>query len=415
MKKLTLFFIAFLCVYSLSAQVKITFEDESIGSSGGVTPVWSGGTCDVVANTVTTGNSSSKVLHVQNNNYLGLYFSNVPLPANAVATYSKIRFKILVVGGSDTNYPSLDIYSSPNSWTMGTSEKIGSIPWGELWGTAELGVWKTIEFNLSAAILTPTPSGNLILKLSKSNTEYLIDDVELVPVPSTPIGYFIINDFESASINDALTMKRWATADGSCTVEANPTDNTKKSAHILTTGYDALLKQSVVLPTGKTLADYEKIMFDIYLVAGASNNYKKMQIYLDGVKYYEDASYPSQATDATWTTKEYSLTATSANSFVVDLGISTNDGNYYIDNIRLMEKVVSRVGYTSESLFSVCSTQGRFKLNRLVDSYELYSVRGELISNGINTDYIDNSYLNNGVYLLKLVLEKNSYFIKVFK
>ena len=416
MKKLTLFFIAFLSVYSLSAQVKITFEDESIGSSGGVTPVWSGGTCDVAANTYTTGNSSSKVLHVQNNGYLGLYFSNVPLPANAITAYSKIRFKILIVGGSDVNYPTLEIFSAPNSWTMGATEKIGSLSWSQLWGNAELEVWKTIEFNLSDALLNPTPAGSLILKLSKSNTEYLIDDVELVALPTTTNGYFIVNDFETASINDVLTMKRWAVADGTATVEANPADNTNKSAHIVTSNYDAILKQTVALPTGKTLADYEKIMFDIYLVAGASNNYKKMQIYLDGVKYYEDASYPSQATDATWTTKEYSLTATSANSFVVDLGISTNGGNYYFDNIKLKEKVVSGINSKNdENSFFVYSTQNAFVFNQEVDMYQLYNLQGKLISKGVGKSFIENSNINSGVYILKIVSKENTFLTKVVK
>lgn len=415
MKKITLFFLSLLVAPLLSAQVKITFEDATIGSTGGVSPVWSAGTCDVASNTVTTGNTSSKVLHVQNNNYLGLYFSNVPLPANAATSYSKIRFKILIVGGTDTNYPTLEIFSAPNSYTMGATEKIGSLSWSALWGVAELGVWKTIEFNLSDAILNPTPAGSLILKLSKSNTEYLIDDVELVAVSSSSNGYFVINDFETAAINDVLTMKRWATADGTGTVEANPTDATKKSAHIITTNYDAILKQSIALPAGKTLANYEKLMFDIYLVAGASNNFKKMQVYVDGAKYYEDASYPSQATDATWTTKEYALSTTSANSVVLDFGISTNGGNYYIDNVKLKEKVVSSVKNANKQSFVVVTTANEFIFSQQLDAYQLYSAEGKLIATGLNKSSLNHTNLNTGVYLLKATINGQLYVNKLAK
>lgn len=415
MKKITLL-ILFLClVLIVHAQSKITFEDQTIGTSGGTVAVWSGGTTEVVANTYTTGNSSSKALHVQNNGYLGVYFNNVSLAANAATLYSKLTVKYLVIGGTDTNYPTLEIYSAPNSWTMGATEKIGSVGWSGIWGTAEIGVWKTIEFNFSSALLNPTPAGNLILKLVKSNTEYLIDDVELVAVPvATPI--VTVNDFESATINDVLTMKRYATTDGTATVESNPTDNTKKSAHIVTTNYDAILKQNVALPSGKTLANYDKIMFDIYLVAGASNNFKKMQIFIDGTKNYEDASYPQQAPDATWTTKEYALSATNGNSFVLDLGISTNAGNYYIDNIKLKEKSVTTA---TESNFTnpliIFASTNEFIINQEVSKYELYNLQGKLISSGRNVSKIDHSTFGDGIYILRAWANNDIYTTKLLK
>ena len=109
------------------------------------------------------------------------------------------------------------------------------------------------------------------------------------------------------------------------------------------------------------MVDYEKISFDIYLVSGADNNYKKMQIYVDRTKVYEEDGYPSQAYDITWTTKEYALNNVATNnSFVLDLGISTNKGDYYIDNVKLYQKTSTSVENSlisdnfgrSESLFN---------------------------------------------------------------
>ena len=152
MRKSLLFFALFCLSLGVSAQqaVKITFEDAEIGSTGGATAMWDGGSVDVQANTYLTGNPSAKVLHVNNTGYLPVFFSNIAVPAGAETLYSKIRVKYLIIGGTDTNYPSLEIFSSPNSSTAGDTEKIGTLGWAGLWGAAEIGVWKTIEFPFSS-------------------------------------------------------------------------------------------------------------------------------------------------------------------------------------------------------------------------------------------------------------------------
>lgn len=107
MKKTT-FLIVFVCMAIFSfGQTKITFESDAIGTAGGASAVWDGGTVGVIANAYTTGNPSTKVLHVQNNGYLGVHFSNVSIPASAQTVYSTLKVKYLIIGGTDTNYPSL--------------------------------------------------------------------------------------------------------------------------------------------------------------------------------------------------------------------------------------------------------------------------------------------------------------------
>jgi len=154
----------------------------------------------------------------------------------------------------------------------------------------------------------------------------------------------IIEDFESKTIGNAYTMKRINNTDGSATVAKNPAYDKNNAVKVVTNQQNTLLRLNITLPEGKVLADYNKLMFDIYLLPDdntISNNYNKINIYVDGVKIYEDADYPLQAEANKWTTKQYELENLKAGStFVLDLGLSSSKGNYYIDNVRLKPKEV---------------------------------------------------------------------------
>ena len=414
MKK-TLLFISLFCMSlyaSAQAPIKITFESDAVGSTGGATAVWSAGTLDVVANTYTTGNPSAQALHVLNTGYLGVYFGNIPLPAGAETMYSKIKIKYLIIGGTDTNYPTLEIFSSPNSYTMGDPEKFGEVGWSGLWGNAEIGVWKTVEFAFANATKA-VPVGNLTLKLSKSNTEYLIDDIELVSsIPASSI--ITLTNFESNTIGEVLNMRRYTPTDASATVEANPTVPTEKSVHILATNWNSALKLNIALPTGKTIADYATLSFDIYLnnIDGTDNVWKQMEVYVDDVKKIDKES-PGVAN--VWESKSYSLDGiTSANSLVMDIGLNTNKANYYLDNIKIAEKSTG-VRYSTTNPLIVYSASNSFIINQQVDTYELYNVQGARVSTGMNASSINTTNLSNGIYILKASLGNEKFVTKVLK
>lgn len=417
MKK-TLLFISLFCMNfyaSAQAPVKITFEDATIGSTGGTTVGW-GGTVDVLANPVTTGNTSTKVLHANSNNYMPIYFGNVAIPAGAETLYSTLKLKILVVGGGDAIYPTFNIYSSPDAWT--TTSKIAAIPWQNLWGTAEIGVWKTVEFALSGSLIKPIPEGHLILNLAKgssaaSNCEYLIDDVELVPSVA-PAPVITLNDFEANTTGEVLNMRRYTPTDASATVEANPTVPTEKSVHILATNWNSALKLNIALPTGKTIADYATLSFDIYLnnIDGTDNVWKQMEVYVDDVKKIDKES-PGVAN--VWESKSYSLDGiTSANSLVMDIGLNTNKANYYLDNIKIAEKSTG-VRYSTTNPLIVYSASNSFIINQQVDTYELYNVQGARVSTGMNASSINTTNLSNGIYILKASLGNEKFVTKVLK
>ena len=415
MRKSLLFFALFCLSLGVSAQqaVKITFEDAEIGSTGGATAMWDGGSVDVQANTYLTGNPSAKVLHVNNTGYLPVFFSNIAVPAGAETLYSKIRVKYLIIGGTDTNYPSLEIFSSPNSSTAGDTEKIGKLDWAGLWGAAEIGVWKTIEFPFSSTLLTPVPAGNLILKLTKSNTEYLIDDVELVLAP-TASSVLVVNDFESNAIDEVLAMKRWGATDATATVKASPTDANNKVVQIVASNWNSYLKQTVVLPAGKVLANYESLSFDIYLndIAETDNLWKHMEIYVDETKVID---VESQGVTNAWETRSYPLSALAGgNSFVLDLGVNTNKGNYFIDNIKL-HAITSGVDNQDINQLSVYSGTNAFILSQEVDSYELYNIQGVKVTEGMKVSTINTSNLGNGIYILKARINDELFQTKLLK
>jgi len=413
MKKITFLLSILGLSIAMSAQTKITFEDAVIGSSGGATAMWSAGSLDVVANTYTTGNPSAKALHVLNTNYLPVYFGNIPLPAGAETMYSKIRVKYLIIGGTDTNYPTLEIFSSPNSTTAGATEKIGEVAWAGLWGNAEIGVWKTVEFTFANATLKPVPAGNLILKLSKSNTEYLIDDVELVTIPVvTPI--ITVNDFESNTNGDILNMRRWSATDASATVEANPTDATNKSVHILATNWNSALRMNVVLPAGKVLANYNKLTFDVYLnnLDGTDNLYKNTEVYVGDTKVIDiQAAGVANA----WETRNFTLdNLAGGNAFILDIGINTNKANYYLDNIKLTEINTALTNNTINPLMIYCAGN-TIQLGELVKQADVYNLEGRLLVSAKNTSVVNVSNLSRGIYIVKALVNGQTYMSKITK
>lgn len=423
MKK-SLLLISLLCLsLYLSAQtaVKITFEDATIGTTGGTTASW-GGAVDVLANPVTTGNTSTKVLHANSINYMPIYFGNVAIPAGAETLYSTLKLKILVVGGGDANYPTFNIYSSPDAWAFGsnpTPYKIAAIGYANLWGAAEIGVWKTVEFALSGSLVKPIPGGNLVLNLSKGssaslNCEYLIDDVELVPAVA-PMPVITLTDFETNTIGENLNMKRYNLTDATATVEANPTIPGEKSVHILATNWNSALKLNVALPTGKTLTDYATLSFDIYLnnIDGTDNVWKQMEVYVDDVKKIDKES---QGVANSWEAKSYSLDGiTSSNSLVMDIGLNTNKGNYYLDNIKITEKIANGVASTDANPLLIYSSANSFVLNMEVDSYELYNAQGARVLSGQKATSINTSGLRNGIYILKASVNNDNFVTKVLK
>ena len=138
-----------------------------------------------------------------------------------------------------------------------------------------------------------------------------------------------------------------------------------------------------------------------------------MQIYVDRTKVYEDEGYPAQGDPNVWITKEYPLKgATPGNSFVLDLGITTPAGNYYLDNIKLIEKI-------STGFDNIFDAKIYFNSNTLhlsnAGNVQVFDLNGRLIVSREKVSTVDLSYISRGVYIAKAVVEGKTEIIKFVK
>ncbi|MDX9749239.1 MAG: fibronectin type III domain-containing protein, partial [Paludibacter sp.] len=186
-----------------------------------------------------------------------------------------------------------------------------------------------------------SPSSSTITVLTESSGPvdlYVAPNLDPVaetdPTPATISvpTVFVIDDYESRSIDEALSVN--APGFTTASVKANPTNGSQKSAYVRVTNWDGYLRLNVQLPVGKVLADYVKLSFDEYLQSGYDQNYKDIRVYFDGVQEFNVAS--GGTTTNAWTTREFNLAGkTAGNTFVLDIGMRTPNGSYFIDNVKL--------------------------------------------------------------------------------
>ena len=430
MKKITLITSFLIAALAVSAQTKITFEDNTLNGAAAVY----GGSVSVVANPVTTGvNTSGYCLDVVNDGYAPIKFSNFTIPAGTASVYPyvKVKFKIAYKGyngGSDLDYPQVDVYSSAASPVLDATEKLGST--SSAWGThaSDSLVWKTAEFTMSASLLASVPNGILVLKVAKSKCEYLLDDIELVPSPVYNTNVLTVENFENASVGDAasfLLLKYWSTTStvGSAAIALEPVAGVSKTLKVTPTDYNGVINFNVTLPTGKTLDNYDRLYFDLYF---NSSNGLYAQPYIaattagnDSVIYKVTTGYPSQGTNAVWNTKDYELTKMpTLNNFKIKIGYTSNNSiTYYLDNVKLHLKEGTS-GFESTKAASaliIYPSGSLYKMNMTMDKVEVFDATGHVVQRLNHASEISTSQLTGGLYIVKATLANDSYIGKIVK
>jgi len=407
MKKIVLSMLVLGMTFSLSAQ-KMDFEKDSLGVPVGVT-TGSKSTIEIVKNTYPKGNASAKAMKVKLKDYEMLFFDSIPIVDGDRASYefSKIRFKICVLGGSDANFPQMDIFSAADflDFTQ-AANRLVRLQWQSLWGNPEIGTWKTVEFSFSKSVLDPIPLGKLILQLVKGDVEYMIDDIEIVPYPQAVNGYLNIENFENNKIGDTFNFKAFYSEDYTDSVQVDPEFSNNKALHITTKNYGAFLKLNVSLEAGKTLADYDQIAYDVYLMTGFGNNNQNFPVFInDTTVYTHSEPWPKNAEDQLWTTIKHDIInltpAKGVNTFSLALGISSNAANYYIDNIRLKQLGYSAVKQTNANNTTIILNNNQIKLSETVEYVDVFEVNGRKLVTAKNTSIVDVSNLAKGIYIVK--------------
>ena len=234
------------------------------------------------------------------------------------------------------------------------------------------------------------------------------------PGYTTPDGYFIIGDFESYELNQELYNASNVTA----TVKANPDPTTanEQSANVTIKNYSSYWKISVTLPKGKTLADYEKLLFDIYLPAGYDNSNKSAYAAINSTQLSPSPSGSMEL--GKWLTKECAIpvAVSSLNSFDLYLGFNTNNGFFYIDNVKLKgepEAVKIEPPASNRNIF--CYSGNMLYLgNTSIDNVSIFDISGNLLvsENNISSS-LDISNLNSGVYIVRISVNAQVYNMKV--
>lgn len=356
------------------------------------------GSATVVADPVL---ASNKCVNIKTTNWDAILKLNITLPqGKKQSDITKISFDIYlktnVANQIENSYKNMNIFVDGEKVYEDTNYP----------QQAPDNTWTTKEYSLNLSSNASTLA--LDLGISTPRGDYYIDNVKLHlkgddVVPSN--GELMLENFEAKAINDVVTMKKWYDVDGTAIVKANPTVAGQKAVQITTTNWDALLKLNVTLPADKTLAHYNKVKFDIYLLPNVAdqieNNFKNMHIYINDDKVYEDTNYPSQAPDNTWTTKEYALSSTAGNVFSISLGISSPKANYYIDNVRLVS-TTSGTNNTSAEKHIIRQTSTEISFGSTVDYVEIFDTKATLILTAKNIDILDISTLNKGVYLIRI-------------
>lgn len=418
----------FFCLTALTAlaQSKITFEDNTLNGAAAIY----GGSVSVVANPVTTGiNTSANCLDVVNDGFAPIKFSNFSIAAGTSTAYPyvKVKFKIAYKGyngGSDLDYPQIDVYSSAATPVLDATEKLGSIT--SAWGThtSDSLVWKSAEFTMSSSVLTAVPNGILVIKVAKSKCEYLLDDIELVPSPLYNSNVITLENFENAQVGDVssfLLLKYWSTTStvGTASVDNDPVSASSKVLKITPTDYNGVVNFNVTLPNNKTLDAYDRLYFDLYF--NSSNGlYAQPYIYAGSTLIYQVSSgYPSQGTNAVWNTKDYELTGMPAsNNFVLKIGYTSNNSiTYYLDNLKLhMKESGTGINELKAARPLVIYQSGTvYKMNMVMDRVQLLDVQGREVLHLQSVDQLDASQLPMGVYIVRATAANDLYIGKIIK
>jgi len=386
------------------------FYKESTGGTGGHN-VWAHRSIDLTG--ATGGNTFTLNMGIRGNN-TNYMFDNIQLKEKPVTATYTVTFN----PGAGTCATSSLTESAPSS---GVTLPATATPSAQAVGAGwSFYGWSNVAVNST----TVAPS-----VFAPSSTYYPLVNVTLFAVYTNSTNYntypstatslngtvtsrlLMVEDFETQVVGTALNIfNTGGTApEGTAKISVSPSNLNERAVHFTTEYFNNILQLSVTLPEGKTIANYEQLLFDFYW---PTEDYKKMNVYIDGVKIHEDENYISQAPINTWTTKTYNINTTSSNVVVLAFGISTDAGNYYMDNIKLKESFTTSVDAINEKLFS-------FEGNRIqlkeVGDIRVMDLNGRVLINSNNTKDLDLNMLNNGVYIVKAIVAGNSVVEKVMK
>lgn len=427
MKTNLLFLFTLLCSLFVNVNaanfVIADFENKNIGDTYAL-KAWyeADGNAKVAAD---PANANKKAINVITTNWDAILKLDVTLPSGkTLGDYDSFSFDIYFATNANDenpNYKNMFIY-------IDGEKKYESTGYAK---QGEVQKWTTREFVLADLNLSDTEkaktSFTIAFGVSTNKGDYYIDNVKLegTSSPEPENGFVVIDNFNSKTIGDAYALKAWYEEDGSASVAADPANAGNNVVNVVTTNWDAILKLEATLPSGKQLKDYETFMFDIYIGDNANDenpNFKNMFVYIDNEKKYESTGYAKQAEMKTWTTREFVLadlnlsdTEKAKTSFTIAFGISTNKGNYYIDNVKLKEAEGSGIE-NQETVSNVYVLDNiLYWGDKTASEVQILDLKGTSASLVKNASSLDLSNLATGAYLIKITIDGKSAVHKIIK
>ena len=239
-----------------------------------------------------------------------------------------------------------------------------------------------------------------------------------------PTFDFIL-DFEADELGKEYPTIGWSPEDLSAIVENRP-GGEGQALHVIHNNWDAYpVFPSVTFPEGITLADIEKITFELYFESieevgdQTPNSWKNFNYFFGapGTAFVGNkptgganhlignaADHPAQ----TWLTKELVPTIgedlLSLNEFDFGFGMGVNEaGNYFLDNITF---VLKGVGIVTVKPFAsrVYGTEGGVVVNAINEKVSIYNFDGRLVKQvNANESMIP---VTKGLYIVKVGTDK---------
>lgn len=165
-------------------------------------------------------------------------------------------------------------------------------------------------------------------------------------------GVLMVDDLQQHNAVD-VTLSTWARKDdsgnqgdpvGTAKTAVDPEDAKNLTAHFKGGDYNTVLEFDVTLPEGKTLADYSTILFNLYR-NNEGADYKNFRVQADDEVIHYDEGWPSQGNKNQWQNRSYDIPEDTqvGNSFKLRLGIESDEADYLIDNIRLVERPAAEI------------------------------------------------------------------------
>jgi hypothetical protein len=223
-------------------------------------------------------------------------------------------------------------------------------------------------------------------------------------------------DFEADEVGTPYPGIAWNPEMISAVVATDPAGVNGKSLHVTSINWNSYPKFTIHLPEGKTIADIEKVTFDLYLGTEGSadqNSYKQFDYFVGPVETVFSAGtatgntgniITSDATN-TWLKKEFSFAITdeallALNSFDLGLGILVENADYYLDNITLVAKAGANIVSAQPLASQVYNVAGGIFVNANNEKVSVYSIDGRLVKQAVANNSILS--LAPGLYIVKV-------------